>query len=65
MSLRRASNSLWPVATMTAPTATSSIVSRWSQSMAPLGQARTQLSHSLQTAQLRQRSASATASSAV
>ena len=36
---------------MTAPTVMSSAASVWSQSMAPLGQARTQLSHSLQTAQ--------------
>ena len=50
---------------MTAPTVISSVVSVWSQSMAPEGQARTHESHSLQTAQSRQRSASAMASSAV
>ncbi len=50
---------------MTAPTESSSTVSVWSQSIAPDGQARTQESHSEQTAQLRQRCASATASSAV
>ena len=63
--LREASNCWCPVVRTTAPTVISSMVSVWSQSMAPDGQARTHESHSEQTAQSRQRAASAAASSAV